>query len=89
MTASTGDHETTVRLAREATEASRRPRQLVESGAEPLDVIDAIGSAQTRLLTLKRRLVLDDCRRALSDPRAAPADRVSHVSRTLSRGLRG
>ena len=89
MTDPTGDHEAAVRLARQATEASRRPRHLVESGAEPLDVIDAIGSAQTSLLTLKRRLVLDDCRRSLTDPRAAPADRVSHLSRTLSRGLRG
>ena len=89
MTGSTSDQESAVRLALRATEAARRPRHLVESDAEPLDIIDAIGSAHTSLLTLKRRLVLDECRRSLTDPRAAPADRVSRLSRTLSRGLRG
>lgn len=88
MTGSTED-QLAVRLARQATEASRRPRLLLESGAEPLDVIDAIGSAQTSLLTLKRRLVLDDCRRSLTDRRTAAANRVGHLTRTLSRGLRG
>lgn len=89
MTGPTEDQVTAVSLARRATEASRRPRHLLESGAGSLEVIDAIASARTSLLTLKRRLVLDDCRRSLTDRRTAPADRVSGLSRTLSRGLRG
>ena len=88
MTSPTEDHVSAVFLARQATELSLQPRRLIESSADPLDVIDAIGRAQTSLRTLKRRLVIDDCRRMLADSPAAPADRLSRLSRTLSRGLR-
>jgi hypothetical protein len=88
MKSSTDDHASAVLLARRATELSLQPRRLIESSEDPLDVIDAISRAQTSLRMLKRRLVIDDCRRSLANPRATPADRLSDLSRTLSRGLR-
>jgi hypothetical protein len=60
----------------------------MDSGADPLDVIDAIDAAQVSLRALKRRLVVDDCRRSLADQGVAPAERVTHLVGTLSRGLR-
>lgn len=88
MTSTTGTHVTTGALAQRATQRARLPRHLLESGADPLEVIDAIEAAQASLRALKCRLVLDDCRHWITDRGLAPDERVTHLVATLSRGLR-